>query len=151
MMRIVFTFKHALPVSTFKQKSLICPECGKTCHRNQEMERHFSSFHLPCWIFCPYSGCGWRGDRLDEFDKHLATRKCGPKPEELQYQIYNVKMVLSWIRNSEGGDVISTAKNIAVDLVKERALVLGRQDWLKDPWGRAEKQARRERAESQRS
>jgi hypothetical protein len=88
---------------------------------------------------------------VDEFDKHLATQKCGPKPEELQYQIYNVKMVLSWIKNSEGGDVILTAKNFAVDLVKERAFELGMHEWLEDPWGRAEKQARRERAESQRS
>ena len=73
---------------------------------------------------------------------------CGPKPKEPQYQIYNVKMVLSWIKNTEGGDVIVAAKNYAVDLVKERALELGKQEWLRDPWGRAEKQARRERAES---
>jgi hypothetical protein len=88
---------------------------------------------------------------VDDFDKHLATQKCGPKPEEPQYQIYNVKMVLSWIKSREGGDVILTAKNFAVELVKERALELGNQEWLKDPWGRAEKQARRERAESRRS
>ena len=88
---------------------------------------------------------------MDEFDRHLASQKCGLKPEETQYQIYNVKVVLSWIKNAEGGDVILTAKNFAVDLVKERALELGKQEWLRDPWGRAEKQARRERAESRRS
>jgi hypothetical protein len=88
---------------------------------------------------------------VDEFDRHLAAQKCGPKPEETHYQIYNVKVILSWIKNNGGADVISTAKNFAVDLVKERALELGKQEWLRDPWGRAERQARRERAELRRS
>jgi hypothetical protein len=74
----------------------------------------------------------------------LNTQRCGPRPEEQQqYQIYNVKMVLSWIRDSQGGDIILTAQNFAVDLVKERALELGRQEWLEDPWGRSERQIRR--------
>ena len=149
-MRIVHTLTHALPISTSNQQSFTCPECGETFQRNQEIERHFKSFHLPCWIFCPYSGCRWRGDRVDEFDRHLTAQRCGPKPEETQYQIYNVRVILSWIKNTEGGDVISTAKSFAVDLVKERALELGKQEWLRDPWGRAERQARRERAESRR-
>ena len=88
---------------------------------------------------------------MDEFDRHLTAQGCGPKPEERQYQIYDVKMILSWIKNTEGSDVISTAKSFAVELVKERALELGKQEWLRDPWGRAERQARRERAESRRS
>jgi hypothetical protein len=90
---------------------------------------------------------------MDDFDKHLDTQMCGPKPEGSQCQIYNVKMVLSWIKNQEGGDrnVVSTAQNFAVDLVKERALELGRQEWLGDTWGySAETQARRQRAESRR-
>jgi len=29
---------------------------------------------------------------MDDFDKHLDTQKCGPKPEGEQYQIYNVKL-----------------------------------------------------------
>ena len=88
---------------------------------------------------------------MDEFDRHLTAQKCGPKPEETQYQIYNVKAILSWIKDTEGGDIISTAKSFAVDLVKERAFELGKQEWLRDPWGRAERQARRDRAESRRS
>jgi len=84
---------------------------------------------------------------MDDFDKHLDSRKCGPKPEGQQYQIYNVKMVLSWVKNSQSDDVILIAQNIAVDLVKERALELERQEWLEDPWGRSpEKQARRDRS-----
>lgn len=81
---------------------------------------------------------------MDEFQRHLNTQRCGPRLEEQQqYQIYNVKMILSWIRDSQGGDIISTAQNFAVDLVKERALELGKQEWLEDPWGRSERQTRR--------
>jgi hypothetical protein len=46
-------------------------------------------------------------------------------------------MVLDWINDSQGGDIISTAQTFAVEFVKERALELGRQDWLEDPWGRS--------------
>jgi len=74
---------------------------------------------------------------VDEFQKHLNIQKCGPRPEERQYQIYNVKMILGWIKDSHGGDILPTAQNFAVDLVKERALRLGRQEWLEDPWGRS--------------
>jgi len=52
-------------------------------------------------------------------------------------------MILSWIKDSPGMDIISTAQNFAVDLVKERALELGKQEWLDDPWGRSERQTRR--------
>ena len=80
---------------------------------------------------------------MDEFQRHLNTQRCGPRLEEQQYQIYNVKMILSWIKDSPGGDILSTAQNFAVDLVKERALELGKQEWLDDPWGRSERQTRR--------
>ena len=80
---------------------------------------------------------------MDEFQRHLSTQGCGPRVEEHEYQIYNVKMILSWIKDSQGGDIISTAQSFAVDFVKERALELGKQEWLEDPWGRSERQARR--------
>jgi len=74
---------------------------------------------------------------VDEFQRHLTTQNCGPRPaQEQQYQIYNVKTVMNWIQNSQGS-IILTARNLAVDLVKERALELGRQEWLDDPWGRS--------------
>ena len=87
---------------------------------------------------------------MDEFQRHLTTQKCGPRPtQEEQYQIYNVKMVMNWIKNSQGNGIVLTAQNFAVDLVKERALELRKQEWLVDPWGRSNKQALRDqRAES---
>jgi hypothetical protein len=75
---------------------------------------------------------------VSEFNKHWDTHQYDQKPASEQYQIYNVKMVLDWIKDSQGDDFISIAQNFAVDLVKERALELGRQEWLEDPWGRAE-------------
>jgi len=67
----------------------------------------------------------------------LNTQRCGPslRLEEQQYQIYNVKMILSWIKDSQGGNIVSIAQRFAVDLVKERALELRKHDWLEDPWG----------------
>jgi len=124
-------------------QSRLCPACAYTCHRQAELDRHIVSSHLPCWIFCPHSNCRWRGTRVDEFQRHLSVQKCGPRIEEHQYQIYNVKMILSWIKDSQGGDILSTAQGFAIDLVKERALELGKQEWLEDPWGRSERQTRR--------
>ena len=105
--------------------------------RQQELDRHYQMFHLPCWVFCPLPGCKWRGNRVDEFNKHWNTHQYNQKPAPEQCQIYNVKMVLDWINDSQGGDFISIAQNFAVDLVKERALELERQEWLEDPWGRS--------------
>ena len=60
-------------------------------------------------------------------------------------------MAFSWIKDQEGDANVSAAQNLAVDMVKERALELERQEWLGDPWGySAETQARRLRAESRR-
>jgi len=140
-----------LPTSTFNQKALRCPlaACEKRFDEYQDVEQHFQSSHLPCSIFCPHSaqGCKWRGARIDDFERHLDTQKCGSKPEQWQYQIYDVKLILSWVKDPKSSDDISKAQNVAVDLVKERALELGRLEWLEDPWGLSpETQARRHRA-----
>jgi len=82
--------------------------------------------------------------------KHWNTHQYGQKPASGQYQIYNVKIVLDWIKGSQVGDIIPIAQNFVVDLVKERALELGRLEWLDDPWGRSGRQARRARAERRR-
>jgi len=86
---------------------------------------------------------------VDEFMRHFNGHQHNQKPSEDQYQIYNVKMVLDWIKEWEGGnfpEYLQQVQNMALDAVKERALELGRQDWLEDPWGSsAGKQARRER------
>lgn len=126
-----------LLISTFKQQAPICPACKVIFNGYQDVERHFQSLHLPCPIFCPHSarGCRWRGSCIGDLEKHLDIQKCGPKPAEQQYQIYDVKLILSWIENLQSGDDISKTQNFAVELVKERALELGRQEWLEDPWG----------------
>jgi hypothetical protein len=89
---------------------------------------------------------------MDEFQRHLKSQQCGQKPvEDQDYQIYNGKMVLDWIKVSQDKDFLSTAQDYAVDAVKERALELGKQEWLEDPWGRSNKHDRRDRrAESHR-
>jgi len=84
---------------------------------------------------------------MDDFERHLEIKKCGPKPEVQQCQIYNAKMVASGIKNSQDGDVVLNAQNLAVELVKEMATMLGRQEWLDDPRGLSEEiQTRRLRA-----
>jgi hypothetical protein len=80
-----------------------------------------------------------------QFERHLDAQQCGSNPEGSQCQIYNVKMVLSWIKNSTGADAMLTAQNIAVDFVKERAVELGRQEWLYDPWGLSQPETRARR------
>jgi hypothetical protein len=133
-----------------KRRIFPCRACGQTTMRQQELDRHYQMFHLPYCVFCPLPGCRWRGDRVGEFNKHWGIHQYDQRPSEEQYQIYNVKMVLDWIKESQGGDIISVAQNFAVDLVKERALELGRQDWLEDPWGRLGRQSRRGGAELRR-
>ena len=73
---------------------------------------------------------------MDELDRHLNAHNYAQRPSEQEYQIYNVRTVLSWIRNSQADDPLSAAQTFAVDFVKERALELGKQEWLADPWGR---------------
>ena len=142
--------RHIPSDSTFEQQSFICRACGQTNKRQQELGRHYQTMHLPCCVFCPLEGCGWRGERRDEFKEHFQMHQNDDQkpslPSEEQYQIYNVKMVLGWIKDWQGDDFLPTIQKWALDAVKERALELGRPEWLEDPWGlSAEKQARRER------
>lgn len=43
---------------------------------------------------------------------------------------------------------MSTAQSFAVDLVKERALELGKHEWIEDPWGRSDSETQARRAEA---
>ena len=105
------------------------------------MERHIESLHLPPSIFCSSPGCKWRGGRVDEYRRHKNTHSAPNIPvEEQGRRIYNVKMILGLIKDSAGSDAITTAQRFAVDLVKERAMELGKQEWLEDPWGRLGRQ-----------
>jgi len=104
--------------------------------RRQDLERHIQLFHLPPWLYCSSPGCKWRGGRVDEYQRHKNTHSAPNFPvEEQACQIYDVKLILGLIKDSAGSDAIMTARRIAVDLVKEKALELGKQEWLEDPWG----------------
>ena len=85
---------------------------------------------------------------MGEFNKHWnmhGMHQYDQKPAEGQYQIYNVKMVLDWIKDWQASDFLPTVQEWALGAVKKRAFELGRQEWLENPWGRsAETQARRE-------
>ena len=52
-------------------------------------------------------------------------------------------MILSWIKDSQDRSIVSIPQSIVVDLVKERALELEKHEWVEDPWGGSETQARR--------
>ena len=92
------TLTHALPVSTFKQPTFGCHACSTTNSRQQELDRHYQTFHLPYWMFCPLEGCTWRAGRNEELNRHLATHQYDQKPTEDQYQIYNMKLILDMIK-----------------------------------------------------
>jgi len=114
---------------------LLCPACGdQVGHRLQNLKRHILSMHLPCWICCPYPNCIWRGSRPEEFERHLAKEKCGPKPSRDQYEIYDTNLVLDMIL--EAGTSVDIATSYALDFVAERALELGKEEEWKDRWGR---------------
>ncbi|KAI0290491.1 hypothetical protein BC826DRAFT_970425 [Russula brevipes] len=120
--------------ATANQPPLLCPGCKEQVgYRPQELNRHILSMHLPCWIFCPYPSCTWRGTRPQELERHLETEKCGPKPEREQYQIYDTKLILGWIL--EDGTPVEVAARYALDFVGERAIELGKEEAWSDLWG----------------
>jgi hypothetical protein len=59
--------------------------------------------------------------RVSKAFEHAEVRR---KIEEHQYQIYNGKMILSWIKDSPGGDTISTAQGLQLTLSRG-----GRWSW----------------------
>ena len=128
-----------------------CKIClGESFDRRQELDRHIKLMHLPCWVFCPYSGCEWRGCRLDEFQKHVDQKRCNQNSMEKDYRIYDVDAILDMIRRAESNDSIQNAQNWAVDFVRERAIQLGKDGWIADPWGCSEQRERREQRISSR-
>jgi hypothetical protein len=90
------------------------PPCLLTNHR-KTTHASFQAPHLD-YLSAPKAGEGGR----------ICT-SVRPKTCFEQYQIYNVKMVLDWINDSQGGDFIPITQNFAVDLVKERSLELKRR------------------------
>ncbi|KAI0264328.1 hypothetical protein BGY98DRAFT_939924 [Russula aff. rugulosa BPL654] len=51
-------------------------------------------------------------------------------------------MILDIIRGAESNDSIRNAQDWAVDFVRERAIQLGKNGWLEDPWGCSEQRER---------
>ena len=132
-----------IPVSAHKWPCNIC--FMKSFRRRQDLDRHIKLMHLPCCVFCPYSPCEWRGSRVDELQEHLYHQECNQNstaPQE--YRIYEVKMILDMIRGAESNDSIRNAQDWAVGFVRERAIQLGKDGWIADPWGCLERRERRE-------
>ncbi|KAH9995615.1 hypothetical protein BJV77DRAFT_1149060 [Russula vinacea] len=122
-----FVSESLADFSVSKPTSLLCciwPGCGTyisiTKDRNQEMERHIVSLHLPDNLYCPGPECPWRGHREDARKRHIGRGRCGPTPEwDEQRKIYEPSLFIGWILDA----TISTelAKEYALDFVKERA------------------------------
>ncbi|KAI0003325.1 hypothetical protein BJV74DRAFT_524693 [Russula compacta] len=122
-------------ISTAEQPPLFCPECREQVgYRQQNLKRHILSMHLPCWVHCPHPSCSWRGTRKEELDRHMVKENCGPRPERGQYQVYDTKLILSWIL--EDNTPVEVAARYALDFVGERAKELGKEEAWKDLWGR---------------
>ena len=130
-----------LPASARKWPCKIC--LRMSFDRRQDLDRHIQ-LHLPCCVYCPYSPCEWRGCRVDELQKHLNQQKCNENSPVQEYRIYEVKTILDMIRGAESNDAIRNAQDWAVHFVRERAIQLGKDGWIADPWGCLEQRERRE-------
>ncbi|KAH8996479.1 hypothetical protein EDB86DRAFT_2829143 [Lactarius hatsudake] len=117
-----------------KPKPLVhCPVCGVPSKRRQERDRHLLS-HLPCWIACSIGPCLWRGHRFDMFTKHLFEEHQTTKPQGHWFQLYNKRPFVNGLVKRTIS--IEDAQQRAVAEVEAMALVIGEQEFLKDPWGR---------------
>ena len=138
---LVHVLTQTLPVIVTRPTGIHCPwpTCRVSVQRHQDLGRHCLSLHLPCWIHCPT--CSWRGDREEDFNRHLKEQNCGPKPAREQYQIYDTKLILDWALNENAP--VETVVRYALGFVGERALELGKVEEWRDLWGRQGKRARR--------
>ncbi|KAI0250308.1 hypothetical protein BJV78DRAFT_589484 [Lactifluus subvellereus] len=130
------------PTPAAEQPPVLCLKCGKSYLRQQEVERHLMSCHLPDWIGCPYPHCFWRHDRTEEFKKHLLkTHSCNLSDlEKKQYEIYDRDYILQFILDQRQS--VDKVAGYALNFVGERARELGKGEWLNDLWGRPGKGAR---------
>ncbi|KAI0246465.1 hypothetical protein BJV78DRAFT_1254569, partial [Lactifluus subvellereus] len=109
-----------------------CPKCEKPYRRRQDLRRHIMTIHLPCSIYCPYSRCSWRGNRTDEFRKHLSVRKCSSKQDK-PCRIYDSKMIADWILKDQVP--VGVGASYVLVFVGEKARQLRKvEDW-EDLWG----------------
>ena len=127
-------FVHTDANSPYKQPPKTCIACKSSFDRNQELDRHIRSSHLPYCVYCPYPRCNWRGPRTDELQTHYA-KHLGQHEEFVdleEYLIYDAKLVIEWIKKENRDDFIRTAQNWALELVRQKANGLGKHEWLAD-------------------
>ena len=127
-------FVHNDANTPYKQPPKTCVACKSSFKLDQELDRHIRSSHLPYCVYCPYSGCNWRGPRIDELQTHYA-KHLGQHEESVnleEYLIYEVKTVLEWIKKENRDDFIRTAQNWALEFVRQKANDLGKHEWLAD-------------------
>lgn len=131
------------PTSRPEPSRVLCPKCRKAYGRPQDLQRHVLSAHLPCWLYCPYPPCPWRGHRKENFKTHLrahpgADLNFGP------CRVYETKTILGWIKD---GTPVEIAAAYALAFVSEKAHELGLvEDW-ENLWGGQEKKIQRRRSE----
>ena len=125
---------HTDANSPYKQPTKTCVACKSSFDRNQELDRHIRLFHLPYCVYCPHSHCNWRGPRIDELRRHYA-KHLGQHEESAElgeYLIYDVDVVLDWIKKEKRDDFIRTAQSWALELVRRKANGLEKHEWLAD-------------------
>lgn len=110
---------------------IFCSVCQKSYGRQQELQRHMLSRHLPRWLHCPYWPCPWRGHRREDFRTHLNLHP-STDPEVEPRLVYDTRMVLDWIKS---GTSVETAAGYALDFVLEKAQELGFEEKWGDLWG----------------
>lgn len=117
--------------ATSTPSPILCSVCQTPCGRQQELQRHTLSLHLPRWLHCPHWPCPWRGRRREEFRTHLNIHP-GTDPEVEPCLVYNTRMVLDWIKD---GTSVETAAGYALSFVSEKARELGFEEEWKNLWG----------------
>ena len=131
--------------SLYLYRRQTCFVCGAPLNRPQDLDRHIQSYHLPCCVYCPSPGCQWRGCRTDElrthFRRHLEVNQESVALRE--YTIYDVRLILDYIKDAGSKDYIRSAQDMANNLVRQRAWELGKDEWLADPGCRLEQRERR--------
>jgi hypothetical protein len=112
-----------------------CPVCRQRFGRHQERDRHMLT-HLPPWLFCPFLGCPWRGDRSYTLPTHWTKSHAdfGEAPKTEDCKIYNpVSLLQSVIR---GELLIEEMTAIAVQAARIRSQELEKVGIWEGEWGR---------------
>jgi hypothetical protein len=112
-----------------------CPACGRSFYRRRGRDLHIRT-HLPYWIFCPFLGCPWRGDRPHTLSMHwtVGHTNFGEVPKLEDCKIYNPEPLVQSVVSGELS--IEGMRAIALQQVKMRANVVDKAVIWEDDWGR---------------